>query len=117
MKNKKSGIGIVINILIIIILAVMIVYFLTSKKYILETITVEGNKQIQTEEIINLTLFKTKQNIFTQRYFKSMHKLKNDPRIETANISIKFPNQINITVKERNPKYQISKTSRILYFG
>lgn len=107
-KNKKSGKKLLITLLILIILICLVIFLLTSPEFTLQNIEVYGNKEIQTERIIEYSRMKKGKNIFVQRYFKGKFELEEQQVIEKVSFNFKFPNTIKINVKERKAEYQIS---------
>jgi len=73
-------------------------------------------KKIEVKNASNLDIDKIKtdsgivegRNIFLQRYFKGIFKLKENARIQDVKIYPVFPDKIEIYVEERNENYQIS---------
>lgn len=107
-KNKKSGKKLLITLIILLLLICLVIFLLTSPKFILQNIDVSGNKEIQTERIIEYSRMKKGKNIFVQRYFKGKFELEEQQIIEKVSYKFKFPNTIEINITERKAEYQIS---------
>lgn len=107
-KNKRSGKKIILTLFILILIIIGALFFLTSPDFILQNIEVTGNKEIQTERIIEYSRMKKGKNIFVQRYFKGKFELEEQEVVEKANFKFKLPNTVVIEIIERKAEYQIS---------
>ena len=105
-KRKKRKILLVILILITIIVAIC-AYLLTSEKFDIQKIIIEGNNQLSQEEIYELSEIKLGDNIFETIGIITKVKLKRNGYIEDAKIEKVYPNQIKIEITERKKEFQI----------
>ena len=104
--EKGNGKKIIFTILFVIIFTACLVFCLTSDMF----------RKIEVKNASNLDIDKIKtdsgivegRNIFLQRYFKGIFKLKENARIQDVKIYPVFPDKIEIYVEERNENYQIS---------
>lgn len=107
MKNGVSTKVVVINIIFIISIAILVIFLLTSKEFLVKEIEVKGNDKIKTEEIVNQSLIKKEKNIFLERYLKGKYNLSKNSKLEEVRFELKLPNKVIIHVKERSEDYQI----------
>lgn len=82
----------------------------------LKSINVNGNLKYTNGEIISNSKFKINENIFIQ-YFKYKNLPLNDlPYVESTNVDLVFPNEININVVERKAIYVAFDKEKNKYF-
>lgn len=85
-----------------LLLAALSLYFIspTSKA---KNIVVEGNKQLTADQVIKDSLISEKDYVFTTLLHASAYAenvKKNNPSVESSEISYQFPNQFTINIKE-----------------
>ena len=102
-------------IVLIILLIGSIIYFLLSPLFNIVEVNVENNSKISTEEIISLSKIKTGDNIFKTRKTDVINSIKEDPYIESVQVSRKLPNIINIIVKERTTNFLLEFVNAYVY--
>lgn len=105
-----------IKILIFIIL--IVIFFLvlfTSPIFSVNKIKIHGNEHFSDEQIIEKINFKLKDNIFLLQKKKVERLLCEDPYIESANIEINWPNQIQINIDERKVVGYVPYVGTYLY--
>ena len=106
-KKKKINKKVIGFFSIIILISIIVVLALTAPIFNITDITVNGNNQVSTNMIINLSGLRKGENIFK---FNSTveQKIKENTYIESVNIKRKLPGTVIISVKERTVKYQIN---------
>ena len=102
-------------IVLIILLIGSIIYFLLSPLFNIVEVNVENNSKISTEEIISLSKIKTGDNIFKTRKTDVINSIKENPYIESVQVSRKLPNIINIIVKERTTNFLLEFVNAYVY--
>lgn len=76
-------------------------YLLQSDLMNLKEITIEGNEQVQAEEIINISNLVTNRSIFKYNLKEMEKDIESLSYIKNAKVQRKFPSTITIEVKER----------------
>ena len=113
-QKKKINKKVIGFFSIIILIAIIVVLALTAPIFNITDITVNGNNQVSTNMIINLSGLRKGENIFK---FNSTveQKIKENTYIESVNIKRKLPGTVIISVKERTVKYQINLINSYVY--
>ena len=113
-KKKKINKKVIGFFSIIILIAIIVVLALTAPIFNITDITVNGNNQVSTNMIINLSGLRKGENIFK---FNSTveQKIKENTYIESVNIKRKLPGTVIISIKERTVKYQINLINSYVY--
>ncbi len=113
-KKKKINKKLIGFFSIIILIAIIVVLALTAPIFNITDITVNGNNQVSTNMIINLSGLRKGENIFK---FNSTveQKIKENTYIESVNIKRKLPGTVIISVEERTVKYQINLINSYVY--
>ena len=106
--EKGNGKKILFTILFAIVFTGLMVFALTSDIFKVRSIEVKNVKNLDIDKIKKDSGIIEGRNIFLQRYFKGMFKLKENARIQEAKIYPVFPNKIEIYIEERNENYQIA---------
>ena len=106
--EKGNGKKIIFTILFVIIFTACLVFCLTSDMFKVRKIEVKNASNLDIDKIKTDSGIIEGRNIFLQRYFKGMFKLKENARIQDVKIYPVFPDKIEIYVEERNENYQIS---------
>lgn len=106
--EKGNGKKIIFTILFVIIFTACLVFCLTSDMFKVRKIEVKNANNLDIDKIKTDSGIVEGRNIFLQRYFKGMFKLKENARIQDVKIYPVFPDKIEIYVEERNENYQIS---------
>ena len=103
--SNKKGKRLIVTILIIVCVVVGLVLLCTLPYFRIITITTEGTSKYSSDQIIEKSGISIGKNIFVQ-YLKGVsNDISELSYIKSAQISVKFPNQICIKVSERTPKY------------
>ena len=105
LKKKKKIKRIVKWTTLFLIILGGIIFALVSPIFNIKDIEVYNNQQISIETIISLSQLKIDQNIFKFSVNKVKNEIKTNPYIENVQIKRKIPNKIEITVEEREKKY------------
>ena len=110
MGEAETGNGkkIIFTILFVIIFTACLVFCLTSDMFKVRKIEVKNASNLDIDKIKTDSGIVEGRNIFLQRYFKGIFKLKENARIQDVKIYPVFPDKIEIYVEERNENYQIS---------
>ena len=106
--EKGNGKKIIFTIFFVIIFTACLVFFLTSDMFKVKKIEVKNASNLDIDKIKTDSGIVEGRNIFLQRYFKGIFKLKENARIQDVKIYPVFPDKIEIYVEERNENYQIS---------
>lgn len=111
-KRNKRGLTLKGKILTYIFLLVLIILliltlFLTLPQFKLKEIKVSNLVKIKEEEILKRADFVLEKNIFRQNYRKAKKDILDIKSVKQVNISMAFPNGINIDIEERKETYQI----------
>ena len=119
-KNKKRKKSILKNkitffISSIFLIGIVVVFALTAPLFNIKNIEVNGNNIVTKENIISFSGLKTGENIFKFNSNSIIQKVKENKYIEDARIKRFLPNTIEITIQEREFKYQISFINSYVY--
>jgi hypothetical protein len=106
--EKGNGKKILFTILFAIVFTGIMVFALTSDIFKVKSVEVKNVKNLDIDKIKKDSGIVEGRNIFLQRYFKGIFKLKENARIQEAKIYPVFPDKIEIYIEERNENYQIS---------
>jgi len=106
-KKRKKRKAILIFIMIILVIGGISAYLLTSPSFKVQEISVKGNEQISSLEVIKLAQIKNGDNIFLNPGIVMKVRLKQNGFIEDAQINKIYPNKVEIEVKERKKQFQI----------
>ena len=106
--EKGNGKKIIFTILFVIIFTACLVFCLTLDMFKVRKIEVKNASNLDIDKIKTDSGIVEGRNIFLQRYFKGIFKLKENARIQDVKIYPVFPDKIEIYVEERNENYQIS---------
>lgn len=112
-KRKKRIKVFLIGITLITVILAIISFLIFSPIFNITEITVENNKQISKEEIIDLSGINIGDNIFRISKNITERKMKQNSYIESIQLDRKLPSKLSIIVKERIATYilQIDETS------
>ncbi|SES64713.1 cell division protein FtsQ [Natronincola peptidivorans] len=106
-RRRRKIRKILTGIFLIMVFILWSVYFLLkSDLFNLKIISIEGNKTLAEEEIIEMAELYTNRNIYQYSLSDLQAKVKSHPFVEDAIIKRKIPKTIIITVRERE-KYAI----------
>lgn len=112
-KNKRNK----RIVLLILIIFAIIIFALISPIFNIQTIKVEGNNKISSDTIISLSGVVTGENIFRISCKNITNNIKENPYIESVNISRNLPGTLEISVEERKVAYQIKVINSYVYIN
>ena len=116
--RKKKKIKRIIKLLTLLMIIIGgIVFALVSPIFNIKEIYVVKNEQISSDTIVSLSQLKIGQNIFKYSSRKVEKEIKTNPYIESVNIKRKFPDKIEITVKERQKNYNVEFLNGYAYIN
>ena len=116
--RKKKKIKRIIKLITLLMITIGgIVFALVSPIFNIKEINVVKNEQISSDTIVSLSQLKIGQNIFKYSSKKVEEEIKTNPYIEIVNIKRKFPDKIEITVKERQKNYNIEFLNGYAYIN
>lgn len=113
-KTKKMSRGKKLILFLILIGIILAILFSTSL-FNIETINVSGNAIVSSEKIISLSGIQKHSNLFRINKSGAITNLKTNAYVEEVIISRKLPNQINIEIEERVPKYMLQFADSYVY--
>lgn len=117
-RKKIKRIKFVLKIfLLLCVIAGIIVFAFTSPIFNIKDIKVINNSQITSENIISLSGIKTGENLFKFSSIKAQNGIKENPYIESVKVNRKFPNTIEIDVKERTATYSVDFLGKYAYIN
>lgn len=117
LKTIKIVQAIIKWIILISLLIGSIIFVMMSPIFNIVNINVSGNSKITKEEIINLSKINIGDNIYKMNLTNSKKNIKSNSYIESVEIKRKIPNVIDITVKERTPKYMLQYGNQMVYIN
>lgn len=100
-KNKRTLNYILYVVIALMILFISVRYCRYQRVYVIEKINIEGNHELNEKSLRELCGIKLGEKIFDCDLDNARNRLVSHPYIRNAYISRQFPNQINISVTER----------------
>ena len=116
-KKRKVILKIVKWLTLIAIVIGGIIYAMLSPIFNINEIIVQGNNKISSETIISLSELNVDENIFKYRTSDVEEKIKQNAYIDTVHIKRNLPNQVEITVLEREATYKLSYGNAYAYIN
>ena len=113
-RNKRIKLTIKI-LLLLAVLAGLITYLLLSPIFNIKNITVQGNEQISSEQIISLSEIQKEENLFKASNKETIAKIKENPYVKTVEIHRTWPDTIEITITERVATFMLEHGSSYAY--
>lgn len=101
-ENKMPK-GVLRPILIVMCALILLIIFISSSYFRLESIEIEGNKGLTQEEIIAMSGIEEDANVLAVSLDRTRDRLLCDLRIENVEVTRILPNKIRLIVTERNP--------------
>lgn len=101
-ENKMPK-GVLRPILIVMCALILLIIFISSSYFRLESIEIEGNKGLTQEEIITMSGIEEDANVLAVSLDRTRDRLLCDLRIENVEVTRILPNKIRLIVTERNP--------------
>lgn len=117
LKKKKKIKKIIKWTSLLVIIISGIVFSLVSPIFNIKEINVYNNEQISSETIISLSQLRIEQNIFKFNKKNVEKEIKTNPYIESVQIKRKIPNKIEITIEERQQKYNVQFLNGFAYIN
>ena len=99
-KRKRRKDKLIIVLTFILMISLGVISLVKSSIFNLTKVEIIGNTTLKDDQIIDLEKLVTNKNIFTYNLKKIRKEIVNNPYIEDAQVKIKLPNKIVITVKE-----------------
>lgn len=99
-KRKRRADKLIIVLTFILMVSLGAISLVKSSIFNLTKVEIIGNTTLKDDQIIDLEKLVTNKNIFTYNLKKIRKEIVNNPYIEDAQVKIKLPNKIVITVKE-----------------
>ena len=106
-KKRRKRKVILIFIMLILVFGGISAYLLTSPTFNIQEISVRGNRQVSSQQIIKLAQVKNGDNIFSKLGIVMKVRLKQNGYIGDAKINKIYPNKLEIEVIERTKQFQI----------
>ncbi|CAM3154982.1 cell division protein FtsQ/DivIB [Streptobacillus ratti] len=107
--------GYIIKLLLLIAFVYVVFLFIESDFFLVKNVNVKGNIYLVKEDISSKFDKLKGQSLFLLDLSEMRNKIEEDVRIDNIDISRKFPDTININVKERVPIGIISKNHKYYY--
>lgn len=107
-KRKKRVKRILKWTSLILIIAGGITFALVSPIFDIQDIQIVNNEQVSSETIISLSGLSKGNNIFQYRTSKVEKQIKENPYIEEVKIDRVFPNEVKITIEERQKRFSLA---------
>lgn len=101
-ENKMPK-GVLRPILIVMCALILLIIFISSSYFRLESIEVEGNGGLTKEEVIAIAGINEDANVLSVGIDRTRDRLLRDLRIESVEITRILPNKIRLVITERNP--------------
>lgn len=99
-KRKRRADKLIIVLTFILMISLGAISLVKSSIFNLTKVEIIGNTTLKDDQIIDLEKLVTNKNIFTYNLKKVRKEIVSNPYIEDAQVKIKLPNKIVITVKE-----------------
>lgn len=117
-RKRNKIIKSILKLLLLLAIIVGIILFLfMSPVFNIKEININGNKRIDSNEIISLSQIHNDENIFKISKNSVKESIKENPYIDSVEIKRKLPNKIEIQIIERTPKYMIEFGNGFVYLN
>lgn len=117
-ERKKKKIKKTIKFITLLLIIIGgVIFALASPIFNIKEINVINCEQVSQDTIISLSQLNIGQNIFKYNKNKVINEIKTNPYIESVIIQRKIPNKIEITVKERQKKFNITSLKGYAYIN
>ncbi|MBQ4596451.1 MAG: FtsQ-type POTRA domain-containing protein [Firmicutes bacterium] len=113
-KKKRRKKRYLLRFIILLITCIALYFVLHIEYFLIDGITVAGNKAISDKEIIELSKIKVGDNIFDAHPLRAQRKIKENLYIEDVDVNRLLPNRIEIVVKERMGEAQFAKGKKMV---
>ncbi|KAB7669259.1 cell division protein FtsQ/DivIB [Bacillus sp. B1-b2] len=98
-RRKKANRRLIFLLLLFFLIIICVIYFQSPLSHA-KSIIIKGNQMYSTEDIEKISGLKEGVNIWSINRDKVSSDLKEDGGIQSVDISIKFPNNLQITIQE-----------------
>lgn len=103
-KRRKINTARLMLVLVLVLLLLIGFYaLLNSNIFNIKDIQIKGNKQVEYEKIVSYLRLNNEKNIFMNSTKEMEARLKENPYIDEVTVEKKFPNSLEIDIKERKP--------------
>ncbi len=116
-KRKKRIKRIVKWTSLILIIAGGITFALVSPIFDIKEIRVEGNEQVSSETIVSLSGLAKGKNIFQYMSSNVEKQIKENPYVEQVKINRIIPNEVKITIEERQKRFSLAFLDGYVYLN
>ena len=116
-KRRKFLLKIAKWTTIFAILIGAIIYVLLSPLFAIKKINVNTDGKLNEQEIISLSAINLNENIFKYTKKQIKENIKENSYVEEVDIKRKLPDEIQITIKERFPKFMITYGNAYVYIN
>lgn len=116
-KRRKFLIKVAKWTTIFAILIGAIIYVLLSPLFAIKKINVNTDGKLNEQEIISLSAINLNENIFKYTKKQIKENIKENSYVEEVDIKRKLPDEIQITIKERFPKFMITYGNAYVYIN
>ena len=116
-KKNKNKIRKPKFIIIFILIIFFIILVCSSNLFNITTINVSGNEKLSDNKIISVSGLEMHTNIFKFNKSKILNNIKQNSYIESVTVKRKFPNKIDINVKERVVTYMLQFADSYVYIN
>ena len=117
LQKRRIVLKIVKYITLILIIIGGIIYTMLSPIFNIHTINIQGNSKIPSETILSLSGLKLEENIFKFKTNEVKSKIKENAYIEEVEVERKLPNEVEITISERQATYKINYGNAYAYIN
>lgn len=101
--------------ILIALLIVAIIYFMMSPLFNISEITIEGENQLSSQEILDVSGLQLGENIYNFSKIKTMESIKENPYISTVEIKRKLPSTVKVIITERTPSFLTEVGNAYMY--
>lgn len=119
-KKKKKKINtnkLILVLMLALMMTVSIAVFLKSNIFDLQQVTIKGNKELKTEDVISELDIIQNKNIFSYDSKNIKSTLMQNPYIEDVNIKLKLPSTMIISIKEITPSALLKDDNNYCYIS
>ncbi len=111
MRKKKTNRRLIFLLSFFFLLLICVLYFLSPISHV-RSILVKGNKYITSEKVLSYAQIKKDESIWKIDREEIIRTLEKQREIQDANVSVRFPNKVIITIKEYDRIAYLSKESK-----
>ena len=108
LRKRKANKRLILLLSLFFVLVACVLYFLSPLSHV-QSVKVEGNRYISTEQIIRLSKVQKDRSIWKVDTDETVDNIKKNPEVKSASVVPVFPNSIKITVTEHTRMAYLSK--------